>query len=225
MEQKNYFKNFVYVVAALAGAGLIIYGAFFYSKKPNQTDPTAQVLPQTQDTQAQDSQTPGTTTIDFAEPYLGNVDAPVTVIEYGSYLCSHCVSFAQNVFPQINDNYIKTGKIKYIFRSYPPFELGQAVLCANDQNKFWEYHDYAMHNTVSSPDDLKKFAEAVGLNMDEFNNCYDNKKYDAQAQEWYQAGQNDGIEGTPTFLVNGQKLVGEMSYGDFSKALDQALAK
>jgi len=222
MEQKNYFKNFVYVIAALAGAGLLIYGAFFYSQKPNQSDPTAQVLPQTEDTQAQ-SETP--TAISFAEPYLGNADAPVTVIEYGSYLCSHCVNFAINTFPKINDNYIKTGKVKYIFRSYPPFELGQAVLCANDQNKFWEYHDYAMHNTVTSPDDLKNFAQAIGLNAEEFNSCYDNKKYDKQAQEWYQAGQNDGIEGTPTFSVNGQKLVGEMPYEDFASAIDQALEK
>jgi protein-disulfide isomerase len=221
MEQSNgMLKNAVYVLAAVAGAGLIIYGAFFYTKKPGASPQPAQVLPSPDESLPEVAQP---VPIDFDEPYLGQKDAPITMIEYGSYLCGHCITFGKETFPKINENYIKTGKVKFIYRSYPPLELGISALCANEQDKFWEYHEYSVNNQIKAEEDLKTFAQAVGLNAEQFNKCLDEKKYNNQAQAWYDAGQSDGVQGTPTFLINGKKLVGGLPYEEFQKELDQAL--
>jgi protein-disulfide isomerase len=221
--QSNLFRNVIYIVAALAGAGLIVYGAFFYTQKAKNNPQAAQVLPQTQNNDSQQQQAAPETTANFAEPFLGQADAPVTMIEYGSYLCGHCINFGRNTFPQIEQNYINIGKVKFIYRSYPPLELGMAALCANDQGKFWDYHKYALNNDIKSEDDLKKFAAAVSLNQDEFNKCLDDKKYNDQATAWYQMGQDAKVEGTPTFFINNKQIVGDLPYADFQKAIDEAL--
>ncbi len=226
--QSNLFRNVVYIVAALAGAGLIVYGAFFYTQKAKNNPQTAQVLPQTQNSdsqqQPQQQQAAPKVTANFVEPFLGKENAPVTMIEYGSYLCGHCINFGRNTFPQIEQNYINTGKVKFIYRSYPPLELGMAVLCANDQGKFWEYDKYAIAHDITSEDDLKKFAADLGLNKDEFNKCLDDKKYNDQATAWYQMGQDAKVEGTPTFFINDKQIVGDLPYADFQKAIDEAIS-
>lgn len=220
MEQQNpVIKNFLYIVAALAGAGLIIYGAFFYTK-PNASSQQASIIPQ-----IIDQQTENDTNAGFKDPVLGEENAPVTIIEYGSYLCGHCNTFSRETFPEINKNYIETGKVKFIYRSYPPYELGMALMCANEQNKFWEYHEYAVQNDISKIEDLKFFAINAGLMGSAFDQCFDSGKYQSSAEKVITDGQNAGVTGTPTFFINNQKIIGALPYEDFVKVIDVELEK
>ncbi|KKR03435.1 MAG: DSBA oxidoreductase [Parcubacteria group bacterium GW2011_GWF2_39_13b] len=223
MEQQNSAQNTIgktimYVLAALAGAGLIIYGAFFYTK-PRAESQQASIIAKTGE-QAQNA-----IKADFVDPVLGNTNAPITIIEYGSYLCGHCNTFSQEIFPIIYENYIKTGKVKFIYRSFPPYELGMALMCANEENKFWEYHDYAIQNQITEVDDLKTFAIGAGLNGPAFNECFDSGKYQETSEAIIVDGQNAGVSGTPTFFINNQKVVGALPYEDFAKAIDAELNK
>lgn len=202
-------KNIIYILAALAGAGLIIYGALFYTK----TGPKeAGILPPIVSNES-------------GEPILGDPNAPVTMIEYGSYLCGHCVNFTRYNMPQIEENYIRTNKVKFIYRSYPPIELGMAILCANEQNKFWSYHNYIIEKGIKSEEDLKQYATEIGLKGDQFNQCLDSEKYKQKAENWYKLGQEQGVEGTPTFFINDQKIVGNLAYEEFKKVIEEELAK
>lgn len=210
-------SNGVYIIAALAGAGLIIYGTLFYTKSaPKSAPKEAGILSQVATQKS---------TQKSEEIILGHPNAPVTMIEYGSYLCGHCVNFARYTMPQIEENYIKTNKVKFIYRSYPPLELGMAALCANEQGKFWQYHDYLFQRNIQREEDLKQYALEIGLNGDEFNQCLDSEKYKQKAENWYKLGQEQGIEGTPTFFINDQKIVGNLPYEEFKKVIEEELAK
>lgn len=208
-------KSILYIIAALAGAGLIIYGAFFYTK-PSPENQKAQILPSNNSENQEQT---------YNEPILGNKNAPVTMIEYGSYLCGHCIDFSKNIFPLIYENYIKTGKVKFIYRSFPPYELSIALMCANEQNKFWEYHEKAIYSEISSIDDLKSFASAVGIEQESFNQCLDSQKYLSNAEKIITQGQELGVAGTPTFFINDEKIVGALPYEQFESAINSALNK
>ena len=165
---------------------------------------------------------------------IGNEKAPVTIIEYYSYLCGHCKTFEDETLPRITENYIVTGKVKLILRPFPPYELGQAVLCANDQEKFLEYHNYLFANNdkITSTNILKTFAEAVGLDKEKFSNCLDSGKYKSRAEDLYNQGNSDfkkanipsEKQGTPTFFINGETIIGAMPYDDFVKIIEKKLA-
>ena len=164
---------------------------------------------------------------------VGKIDAPVTIVEYYSYLCEYCKLFENDVKPQILENYIQTGKAKLVLRVFPPYELGQAVLCANDQGKFLEYHNYLFANSdkIKQLDDLKTFAKNLGLNESNFNDCLDSGKYKSKAESWYNQGVSDlqkaGIAqdkiGTPAFFVNGEAVIGVVPYADFAKIIEAKL--
>lgn len=169
----------------------------------------------------------------YGDLVVGNDKAPVTIIEYYSYLCTHCKTFEDQTMPKITEQYIVTGKVKLIFRPFPPYELGQAVLCANDQGKFLELHNYLFANSsqINSTDIIKTFAQNVGLDTTKFNQCFDSGKYKSRAEELYNQGNSDfkkanipsDKQGTPTFFVNGEAIIGAVPYDDFAKIIDKKL--
>jgi len=180
----------------------------------------------------------GTTNIDtkiFKDDIsIGKADALVTIIEYFSYLCGYCKAFEDEVKPDLIKNYIQTGKVKLILRIFPPYELAEAALCANDQEKFLEYHNYLFANNdkITSTDNLKTFAKTVGLNESDFNQCLDSQKYKSRAEDWYNQGMSDfkkaniasGKQGTPAFFINGEPVVGLMPYEDLAKKIEAKLS-
>jgi protein-disulfide isomerase len=165
---------------------------------------------------------------------IGNEKAPITIIEYYSYLCGHCKVFEDETLPKLSEEYIVTGKVKLILRPFPPYELAQAVLCANDQDKFLEYHNYLFANNdkINSIDILKTFAENIGMNKKKFDDCLSSEKYKSRAEELYNQGNGDfkkaGIpdaqQGTPTFFINGETIIGAMPYSDFVKVIESKLS-
>lgn len=215
MDQTSTSKNLLYLFAAIAGAGLIVYGAFFYTKPNAPIEQNAQIA----SPQNQLENEPM-----FEDPILGDPNAPVKIVEYASYLCGYCAQFSSETFPQIEEKYINTGKVKFIYRSFPPIELGMALSCAHEQGKFWEYHKFFINKTISTEDDLNAHAKEIGLLEENFQSCMSNKKYQAQAEYWYNEGHREGVEGTPTFFINGKMVVGALPFADFEKAIEEALS-
>ena len=168
-------------------------------------------------------------------PFLGNANAKVTVVEYADYQCPFCERFYTQTMPSIKTAYIDTGKIKFYYQDFAflgpgSTTAGEAVLCAQDQNKFWEYHDYLFAHQGqegsgwATADHLKQFAQAVGLDTTKFNTCLDSGKYSQQVQDQTNAGRTYGVTGTPSVFVNGQLIVGAQPYTAFKQAIDAALA-
>jgi len=166
---------------------------------------------------------------------IGNEDAPVTIVEYFSYFCGYCKLFHDETYPKIVEDYIINGKVKFILRIFPPYELGMAVLCANDQGKFLEYNNELFEKSadIQAVDDLRILAKDTGLDETQFNQCFDSQKYLAKAQEWYQQGQDNfeqaGVpeeqRGTPAFFINGEALIGAQPYENFVEAIERKLAE
>ncbi|MFH0956236.1 MAG: thioredoxin domain-containing protein [Candidatus Aenigmatarchaeota archaeon] len=162
---------------------------------------------------------------------LGQASAKVTIIEFSDFQCPYCSRFVLQTFPQIKTNYIDTGKAKLIFRDFPlgfhanAAKAAEAAECAGDQGKYYEMHDKLFGNqSALGIDSYKQWAAELGLNTATFNSCLDSGKYTAEVAADAAAGAAAGVTGTPTFFINGAKLVGAQPYEAFQQAIDAALA-
>ncbi|MEK7160650.1 MAG: thioredoxin domain-containing protein, partial [Patescibacteria group bacterium] len=153
------------IAVALVLSALLIAGGLYYSKQAPTTP--AAILP---------SATPDSPTITENGLIIGNPDAPVVIEEYTNFLCPACASFATGALEQIKNDYVKTGKAKLVLFIYPPQELAKAALCANEQGKFTEYHDYLFSHQkdpgITKEQDIKDFAVNAGLDGAAFDACY-----------------------------------------------------
>ncbi|OGZ36025.1 MAG: hypothetical protein A2V60_01735 [Candidatus Portnoybacteria bacterium RIFCSPHIGHO2_01_FULL_39_19] len=164
---------------------------------------------------------------------IGNKDAEVTIIEYYSYACDFCRSFHEDVYPLIIEDYVTKGKVRFVFRPFPPYELGQAVPCANEQDKFLEYHTYLFDNieNLEKAEDLGAFAREAGLDEGKFSECYNSEKYKKNTEDWYSQGMSDMAKaeipqdkrGTPVFFINGEPLLGTQPYIKFIEIIENKL--
>lgn len=141
---------------------------------------------------------------------VGDPGAPVQVEEYSDFKCVHCAEFWKNQEPQLLSDYINTGKVyfKYVPMSFISAEsnaAAEAAYCANDQGKFWEYHDYIFANYGSALTNplLRAFAQDLKLNMDAFDQCFNQGKHRQQVLDDLDYAMGKGINSTPTFDVNG----------------------
>lgn len=164
---------------------------------------------------------------------LGDPNAKVKVIEFADFQCIVCDQYWQQLEPAIISTYVATGEVYYTFSPFVIFtqnsesqDAAEAAYCANDQGKFWEYHDTLFTNYLGeykgsyTPARLKAMAEGLGLDMNAFNTCYDNQKYATQIQSDDAYARSNNVQGTPSFLVNG-KLV---SAAELQTTIDAALA-
>jgi protein-disulfide isomerase len=217
---------------AILLAALIISGTLIFTR--SQSAPkTARLgdLPQEQKEQSK----PVDVKADFDDHILGNKNAKVTIIEYGDFQCPFCRKFWEETLPQIKKDFIDTGKARLIYRHFPlSFHPGAkpaayAVECANDQGKFWQMHDKIFEEQKKtsqfSIDDLKKWASAIGLDAAKFNQCLDEEKYAKRVSDDFTSGQAAGVSGTPTFFINGQKIVGAQPYDNFKSVINGLLSK
>ena len=152
-------------------------------------------------------------------PVMGNLDAPITILEWGDYQCTFCYKFHQNTLSMINEDFVETGKVKLVFKDFPlngPDSLlaAEASYCAEDQGKYWEYHDELYKNWGGertgwiTRESLDRFAVTVDLDLEEFNECLDNQKYHDRVTALHEFGKEIGIDATPSFLVfNDQKII------------------
>jgi protein-disulfide isomerase len=205
---------------------------------PTVAQPTATVAKPTTVAQA----TPTTPAVVQAsvddDPAWGPEDAAVTIIEFSDFLCPYCQRFALQTLPQIEQAY--EGKIRYVYRDFathgqPAVKTAEAAQCANDQGKFWEYHDKLWENFQASSQQaqigtdalvgaLKGYASELGLDPASFNECLDSDKYAAEVQKDKQDGQSYGVGRTPAFFVNGQLVSGAQPFSVFQQLIEAALA-
>jgi protein-disulfide isomerase len=102
----------------------------------------------------------------------------------------------------------------------------EAAACAHDQNKFWEYHDKVFENQRALADeDLKKYAEEIGLDVEKWNACYSSGTFRAEVTQQMQIGQQAGVTGTPAFFVNGRFLSGAQPFDAFKAIIDDELKR
>lgn len=173
-------------------------------------------------------------------PILGNKDAKVTVVEFSDLQCPFCKRYIDDTHDQIKQNYIDTGKIKFVFRHFPlttihpnAYASANAAECANEQGKFWDFHDLMFKNqdtwTPQTADDVKasfiSYAGQLGMNTDQFATCITSEKYKKNVDEDMSAGQKVQVDGTPAFFVNGYRLTGAQPFSEFEKTIDQELKK
>lgn len=169
-------------------------------------------------------------------PAKGKDSAPVTIVEYSDFECPACRSAFETV-----EKVMKTykGKVKLYFRDFPlsfhkkAKPAHNAARCANDQNKFWQYHDELFKSSTwihaadeaASIAELKNIAKKLRLNQTKFDACVDGKTYYAKVDEDLKTGQHVGVGGTPAFYVNGIPLPGAVPFEQFKKTIDAELAR
>lgn len=174
--------------------------------------------------------------IDGGSPIMGNSNAPITILEWGDYQCTFCYKFHQNTLNIINEDYIKTGKVKLVFKDFPlngPDSLlaAEAAYCAQDQGKYWQYHDELYKNWGGertgwvNREALDTFGKTINLDLSQFNKCLDEQKYQEKVISLHEFGKEIGIDATPSFLVfNDEKIIkirGNQPLEVFLKTFDE----
>lgn len=172
---------------------------------------------------------------------IGNKDAKVTLFEYGDYKCPSCGKFHQEAEKQIQKDFVDTGKVKLVFRTYPYIgpDSGKAVrgaYCSNDQGKFSAYHD-AVYNymwdtyykdgqfkyeieDVLTNEVLTNIAGKRGINESEFSACVASDKFNKYVDADLLLAADNNVQGTPTFVLDGKNIVGPQPYSVFKSLLD-----
>lgn len=169
-------------------------------------------------------------------PALGKENAKVTVIEFADFQCPFCEKWFTESGKNLIKDYVDTGKVKFYYRHFAFLGeesnwAAEASYCANDQGKFWDFHDYLFNHQQGenqgafTKDKLKGFAATLGLNTSTFNSCLDGGKYTKAVTDDTAAGQKAGVSGTPTTFVNGQAMVGAQPYTALKTLIDQELSK
>ena len=175
-------------------------------------------------------------------PAKGAVNARVTLIEFSDYQCPFCARHTHTVLPQLEKEYIDTGKVRYVLRDYPMQSIHpqapkahEAAHCAGDQDKYWEMHGQLFANQMNlQAEQLPKYAQRIRLaDLAAFEKCLDSGKYTEWTKASVAEGTKAGVRGTPSFLLgltdaNGSvkavKLIqGAQSYAVFQKVIDKLL--
>lgn len=167
----------------------------------------------------------------LAQAYsTGPDNAKVTLIEVSDFQCPYCQRHVATM-DQIMKDY--AGKVKRVWINFPltsihPYAMkaAEAGECAGEQGKFWEMHDKIFTNqSAITEDDLKGYAQDLGLNTTKFNSCLDDGKYTSKIQQQMAAAQAAGVTGTPGTFVNGELVKGAYPFDTFKQLIDTALAQ
>ena len=179
------------------------------------------------------------TFVSNGSPILGDPNAPITLVEFGDYQCHYCNVFFQTIEDDIIKNYVKTGKVKMIFKDYniigeDSIKASHGAHCANDQGLFWEYHDILYSNWTgenngwASSENLVIFAQQIGLNMNEWSECMNKGSHSQMILKSNDDARALELTGTPAFFViNSEgkvsKLFGAQPFEVFKKIFDNQL--
>lgn len=177
-------------------------------------------------------------------PALGQESARLTIVEFSDYQCPFCRQHSSQVLPELVKEYVKTGKVRYVFRDFPiaslhpqAHRLHEAAHCAGDQGRYWEMHDRLFEDPQrTEPRDLVARARALGLDEPRFERCLAGGIHAATVRQGIADGEKARVRGTPTFFVGltepdgapirPQRLVvGAQPYAAFRQAIDTLLAE
>ena len=167
---------------------------------------------------------------------LGNPNAKITIVEFGDYQCTFCYKFHDETMKKINQEYIKTANVNFIYKDFPlngeqSILASEASYCAQKQDKFWEYHDTLYNNWGGentgwiTQNVLQGFAKDIGLNLDEFSQCLENSEYRQKVLDNEQFAREIGINATPSFLIFNDnelyRIIGAQPFDRFEQAFQE----
>lgn len=215
---KNILKRLSYYLLALGVIALVIWGIIAGVKNSELTVPV-----------------PLASVVTNEDWQKGNSQATVTVVEYSDFQCPACAAF-DPVLTQLISQY--GDRVLFVYRNFPLREKHQnaeaaaeAAEAAGMQNKFWEMHNilFATQDTWDTLADpqptFQSYATGIGLNVDQFITDSKSVNVRDQVEADYRSGMAAGIDGTPTFFLQGVKIANPKGYTEFAALLDQALAK
>lgn len=184
-------------------------------------------------------QRPTTAKVSFkGAEVLGDPDAPVTVVEFTDFQCPYCKRFIDTTFDELRKKYIDTGKVRWYVRNLAlsfhqdARKAAQAAHCAGDQGKYWDMRAVLFRNARNlKPDDLRKYAAGIGLDMELFNACLDSDRHLARIDRDGKDANTQQLTGTPSFVIGkadgdwleGKLVIGAQPERVFSAAIDNAL--
>lgn len=248
------------VLFALAVLGVFSLG--LYIVKPELVKQQAGEEPQKEETKAASPaeeegeaipQVAGVSVDD--DPVKGSPDAKVTIVEFSDFLCPFCAVSAgfrpdlqekmkerdaswEAAVPKILENYVETGKARFVFRDFPVVHgepaarAAEAAECAGDLGKYWEMHDLLFSRQENFPENeteianfLKGLARELALDESKFSECFDSRKYQEEINKDIEAAKSYGVSGTPTYFVNGQKIIGAHGFSIFQEVIEEELVK
>lgn len=171
------------------------------------------------------------------EMTLGNEDAKVTVIEYASFTCPHCATFHLDQAKQLKRDYVETGKVKFILRDvyFDRYGLWASMIARCDPNRYWGITDmlYSQqkewladyNDPVNTANAIRKIGKVAGLSEERLEQCLNDQDKAKALVAWYQQhAEADGLEGTPSLVINGQ-MYENMSYAALKDVIDEKLAE
>ncbi|MGB7292531.1 MAG: thioredoxin domain-containing protein [Thermodesulfobacteriota bacterium] len=169
----------------------------------------------------------------------GDPNAPITLIEYCDYQSYFCGHFHNDVVPKLENDYIRTGKVKYIYRDFPDekrdmaIPAANAVRCAGEQGKYWEFQEFVFANRENlNIDKMIIYAQDSGLNLGDFKKCVSEKRYESEILGEKKAGVENGIAVVPSLLFGKTRgdnkllatnVIGARNYNNLRNHIEQLL--
>ena len=174
--------------------------------------------------------------LENSAPIIGNKNAKITILEFGDYQCTFCHKFHQQTLNDIKKSYISTGVVNFTYKDLPvngtaSVLAAEAAFCADDQGKYWEYHNMLFDNWAGertgwvTDKSLLNFAKESNLDINQFTECMKNHKYYQKVNENQEFAKSVGINATPSFLIFSDdklvRIIGALPLERFDDAIQQ----
>ena len=227
IKKDNIWKYSTFILAAVLIVGIFM----FFNKGDDSNTGTGKVV------NAPPEQLPGeSAAVEInieSYPKQGKENAPVIIVEYLDYQCPFCGRHFSQTYPQIKREYIDSGKVLYVVKDFPlsfhehAQKAAEAAHCVREQKGDEGY--FLMHDKIFENQDnlgvenYKKWARELGVDGARFDSCLDSGKMAGIVQKAFQEGQQDGVQGTPGFFINGKLVSGAQPFGAFKAAIDAEL--
>ena len=163
------------------------------------------------------------------DPSLGYDDARITIIEFGDFGCTTCKAWNQAAIKEkVIIEYVES--VRFVWKDFPVITpqsplAAEAAQCAHEQGKFWVYHNHLYDRQPKfKVEELKTYAVELDFDTQQFNQCLDSRKYQADVEADLQEAFQHGFRGTPSFLINGEALIGPPTYGMIDRRIREILA-
>ena len=162
-------------------------------------------------------------------PSIGPAGAPITIVEFSDYQCPFCRRWHEEVYQPLMEAY--PGKIRLVYRHLPltsihpeAFPAAEAVMCAGEQDAYWDYHEKLFSSDQLGADVYEQYAKDLGLDLAKFESCITEGRYRDAIQADSDFAVNLGARSTPTFFINGLAVVGAQPLDVFRQVIDKELA-
>jgi len=242
---RSTYKKLIY---GISGFALIV--SFMAGYEVGNFDSNIPSITQSVNTQIQNSETsanpPSNGLVQISlddDPLLGDINAPITIVEFGDFQCPFCKRFHQQTLPELKSNYIDKGIINLVWKDFPIESIHQNAIasslageCADDQGSFWELHDRIFEEqgiwqglpTNIAINDFKRYAIELGMDQTKFNDCLDSQKYLQEVLDDFRYGAKSGVSGTPAFFIGNEKtgfvlISGAQPYSVFESVIESLI--